>query len=73
MTIDTLRYAEALEAAKVPKAQARAHAKAIREHVVPDLVTTQEMQAAIDRAVLKMILAMIATNGALFALLKLTS
>ncbi len=72
MTIDTLRYAEALEAAKVPKAQARAHAKAIREYVVPDLVTNQEMQAAIDRAVLKMVLAMIATNGALFALLKLT-
>ena len=54
MTIDTLGYAEALEAAKVPRAQARAHAKAISEHVVPQLATKHDLESGLNRLALKM-------------------
>lgn len=50
MTIDTLRYVENLERAKVPKAQARAHAKALTDHILADFATKHDL----DRLLLKM-------------------
>lgn len=43
MTIDTLAFTEALENAKVPQAQARAHAKAMKDHVLPQLATKHDL------------------------------
>jgi hypothetical protein len=49
MTIDTLRYVEELERAKVPKAQARAHAKAIKDHILPELATKHDLEKLFNR------------------------
>jgi hypothetical protein len=41
--LDTLAYAEALIAAGVAESHAKAHAKAMRNHVIPDLATKQDV------------------------------
>jgi hypothetical protein len=61
MTIDTLEYANRLEAAGVDRKQAEAHAKAIRDTLAPQLATKadlalleQKLDAKIDTAVARL-------------------
>ena len=49
MTVDTLGYMKRLEAAGVPRAQAEAHAEALRDEIAPQLVTSTDLGAAVDR------------------------
>ena len=49
MSVDTLGYVKRLEAAGVPRAQAEAHAEAMRDEIAPQLVTNDELGAAVDR------------------------
>lgn len=43
MAIDTLGYAKVLKQAGVPAEQAEAHAEALRDKVIPDLATKQDL------------------------------
>jgi acid phosphatase family membrane protein YuiD len=45
MTIDTLAYTKALEAAGVDRLAAEAHAEAMINHVLPDLATKLDIAA----------------------------
>lgn len=49
MTIDTLAYAKALEAAGVNRQAAEAHAEALTHHVLPDLATKADLDQAVER------------------------
>ena len=49
MTVDTLAYAKALEAAGVNRQAAEAHAEALTRHVLPDLVGKPDLDQALDR------------------------
>jgi hypothetical protein len=49
MTIDTLAYAKALEAAGVNREAAEAHAEALTHHVLPDLATKTDLDQAVER------------------------
>ena len=49
MTVDTLGYVKRLEAAGVPRAQAEAHAEALRDEIAPQLVTSADLGFAVDR------------------------
>jgi hypothetical protein len=49
MTIDTLAYAKALEAAGVERQAAEAHAEALTHHVLPDLVAKIDLDRAVER------------------------
>ena len=49
MTIDTLAYAKALEAAGVERQAAEAHAEALTRHVLPDLVAKTDLDRAVER------------------------
>ena len=44
MTIDTHGYVKALTAAGVPAAQAEAHVEALRDKVLPELATHQDLR-----------------------------
>ena len=44
MTIDTHGYVKALTAAGVPAAQAEAHVEALRDKVLPELATHQDLK-----------------------------
>jgi len=46
MTVDTLDYAKKLEAAGVERRQAEAHAEALRDAVVPQLVSKPDLNEA---------------------------
>lgn len=45
MAIDTHGYVKALTAAGVPAAQAEAHVEALRDKVLPELATRQDLKA----------------------------
>ena len=49
MTIDTLKVAKAMEDAGMPRSQSEALAKALRDEVMSDLVTNDDLGAAVDR------------------------
>jgi hypothetical protein len=49
MTIDTLAYAKALEAAGVDRQAAEAHAEALLKHVLPDLAIKADLDQAVGR------------------------
>jgi hypothetical protein len=49
MTIDTLAYAKALEAAGVDRKAAEAQAEAPIKHVLPELVTKADLEQVIER------------------------
>lgn len=49
MSVDTLSYVKRLEAAGVPRPQAEAHAEALRDEVAPQLATSVDLGAAVDR------------------------
>ncbi len=46
MAIDTLGYVKVLIGAGVPPAQAEAHAEALRDKLIPELVTKQDLRDA---------------------------
>ncbi len=75
-TFDTLSFARYLLEKRVPSQQAEAHADAVRQFVMGELVTKQDLALALDNATLKltvrlgvMLAAAIALLG---AILKLT-
>jgi hypothetical protein len=79
---DTLGYSKRLRDAGVPMPQAEAHAEATREFVMADLVTKQDLQAAIDTRTLRLTVrlggivaagvgVLVAAIGALAVLLRL--
>jgi hypothetical protein len=49
MAIDTLAYVKALEAAGLEREAAEAQVGALAKHVLPDLVTASNLDAAVDR------------------------
>ncbi len=74
MTIDTLAYSKALEAAGVDRRAAEAQAEALARHVLPQLVTKADLDIAIERLEHRLTLRLIgivgAFDAALFALLR---
>jgi hypothetical protein len=46
MTIDTLAYSKTLESAGLERKAAEAHAEALTQHVLPELVTKADLAAA---------------------------
>ena len=61
MTIDTLAYAQTLEA----------HATAMRDHMLPQLTTKTDLLKLRHSLTLRLIAVVAAGNGALLALLRL--
>jgi hypothetical protein len=51
---DTLGYGKRLRDGGVPNPQAEAHAEAAREFIMVELVTKQDLQAAIDTQTLRL-------------------
>jgi len=49
MTIDTLAYAKALEAAGVERHAAEAHAEALIGHILPELAGKADLDRAVER------------------------
>lgn len=72
---DTLGYAQRLRNAGIPQEQAEAHAEAARDFVMGELVTKNDLEAALDRLSLRLSVrmgAMLAVAvAALAALVKL--
>ena len=69
MTIDTLAYTKALEAAGVERGAAEAHAEALTTHVLPQLVTKADLEIAIERLEHRLTLRLIGIVGAFDAAL----
>jgi hypothetical protein len=74
MTIDTLAYSKALEAAGVERDAAEAQAEALAKYVLPQLVTKADLDVAVERLEHRLTLRVIGVVGAfdaaLFALLR---
>ena len=74
MTIDTLAYSKALEAAGVDRNAAEAQAEALSSYVLPQLVTKADLDVAIERLEHRLTVRVISIVGifdaALFALLR---
>jgi len=74
MTIDTLGYTKALEAAGVDRQAAEAQAEAMAKYVLPQLITKADLDIAIERLEHRLTLRLIgivgAFDAALFALLR---
>ena len=74
MTIDTLAYTKALEAAGVDRDAAEAKANALGKHVLPQLVTKADLDIAVERLEHRLTLRLITVVGAFdamfFALLR---
>jgi hypothetical protein len=49
MSIDTLAYSKTLESAGLDRKSAEAHAEAISQHIVPELVTKSDLDQAVER------------------------
>ncbi len=49
MTVDTLGYVKALEAVKVKRSIAEAHANAIKDHILPQLATKHDLESLFNR------------------------
>lgn len=73
--LDTLAYAKRLQSSGVPKEQAEAHAESIRDFVMVELVTKQDLALALDNLKLSLTVRLGAmlflAVGALAALIKL--
>jgi hypothetical protein len=57
MSIDTLAYSKTLEGAGLDRKAAEAHAEALTQHILPDLVTKTDLAAAksdIEQAIEKL-------------------
>lgn len=74
MTIDTLAYCKALEAAGIERGAAEAQAEALASHVLPQLVTKADLDIAVERLEHRLTIRLISIVGAfdaaLFALLR---
>ena len=74
MTIDTLAYSKALEAAGVDRNAAEAQAEALSSYVLPQLVTKADLDVAIEwlehRLTVRVISIVGIFDAALFALLR---
>ena len=70
MTIDTLAYAQKLEAAGVDRNHAEAHAAAMRDHVLPQIATKADILELRHDLTWRMLGIAVAANGVLFALLR---
>jgi hypothetical protein len=74
MSIDTLAYTKALEAAGMDRGAAEAQAEALARHVLPQLVTKADLDVAVERLEHRLTLRLIgivgAFDAALFALLR---
>lgn len=68
---DTLAFTKRLEAGGVKRGEAEAHAEAVRELVMRDIVTKADLQAALDRQTIKIGAIVVTVAGVLFALLRL--
>ncbi|UHC17896.1 hypothetical protein LRS73_08615 [Methylobacterium currus] len=73
---DTLGYSKALRQAGIPTEQAEAHAEAAREFIMVELVTKEDLRAAMEMQTLQMTVRLggivAAGFAALAALIKLT-
>lgn len=73
--LDTLAYAKRLQSSGVPKEQAEAHAESIRDFVMVELVTKQDLALALDNLKLSLTVRLGAmlflAVGGLAALIKL--
>jgi hypothetical protein len=72
MALDTLAYVEHLTAAGVDAKQAKAHAKAMVDHILPQAATRADLDAAIHTLTLRMYGAVLAAAGLVLAILKLS-
>lgn len=54
VVFDSLEFADRLEAAGVPRDQAKAHANAARDFIMRDLVTKEDLRLALDASDLRM-------------------
>lgn len=76
LTFDTLRYAQRLRSAGVEPKLAEAQAEAVRDCVMPELVTKTDLKAALDAQTFKfgtmLVGASITIIGVLTAVIKLT-
>jgi hypothetical protein len=78
MTIDTLAYTKALEAAGVDRRAAEAQAEALIKYVPPDFATNADLEQALERLehrltvrIFRMMLGIVGViDGVLFALLR---
>lgn len=70
MTIDTLAYAQKLEAAGVDRDHAEAHAAAMRDHVLPQIATKTDLIELRHDLTWRMVGIVAAANAILFALLR---
>lgn len=74
--IDTLGYAQRLRAAGVKSDQAEAHAEAVRDFIVSDLVTKGDLRDAMERQTLRLTIwlggVMVAGMSALGVFIRLT-
>lgn len=68
---DTLSFTKALENAGVTRDIAEGHATAIRDHVMKEFVTKQDLEAALDRLIIRIGVMLAAGLGMLFAALRL--
>jgi hypothetical protein len=75
LLLDTLGYAKHLRESGVPSNQAEAHAEAARDFTMAELVTKIDLEAALDRLTLRMIVRfgvmLVVGLGTLGAVLKL--
>lgn len=65
---DTLSYARKLEDAGIPQNQAEAHADAARQFIMAELVTKQDLAAAIELQTLRLTVRLGSLLGSLLAL-----
>ncbi|HEX3952650.1 MAG TPA: hypothetical protein VHW90_03685 [Stellaceae bacterium] len=74
MTIGTLAYTKALEAAGIDRDAAEAQADALARYVLPQLVTKMDLEVAVERLEHRLTLRLItivgAFDAALFTLLR---
>jgi hypothetical protein len=49
MSIDTLAYSKTLEGAGLDRKSAEAHAEALTQHILPDLVTKVDLDQAVQK------------------------
>jgi hypothetical protein len=65
---DTLSYARKLKDAGIPQSQAEAHADAARQFIMAELVTKQDLAAAIEMQTLRLTVRLGSLFGGLLAL-----
>ncbi len=70
MQLDTLAYVRTLQAAGIDRAQAEAHADAMRDHVLPQIATKTDLLELRQDLTWRFVGIVVAANGILFAALR---